>query len=524
MPLPQLHSFALWLPKHAALVKSITVDTGYLLPTDDVHGLPADSHVDEVQRVLLQALQLAGTKSAPPAAAPASATAAVSASVGGHTAAQQQQQEGWRLASFSSDLPRAELLAALPAHSLTHLDIYAGSCSTRSGEGSNAIAASLARLTSLQHLELWIGTDGIPVSVLAGVAQLSQLTALTLQGWWDGIKQPLEQLLAQQLPLRKLDVSMRDDIRDSPQPVLDIKHLTTLEQLSTVGQLPEGSALPAQLKQLQLEQCSASNFAAVMPLQQLQRLNLYIVTDSAGEVARLAQLPALQHLTLSYTTLRLAAATAHVWRQLPQLQELHVKEMDDNDPGMVVQTQSILAGIAAATSLTHLHLHSWSLYKKEMSDVEMADIIVCPRLAGLSRLQKLYIHSPMGGSDPFDALALTALTGLTHLDLAGSSSLVATDSATALAHSLTRLRHLDMGECSPIFLGSTQLMLALGQLTQLTFVNIRQWYDSQLTVGGLMQLTGLRHLEGLEVSRSPEITKEVLGVFLAAVRGQKKSC
>jgi hypothetical protein len=130
----------------------------------------------------------------------------------------------------------------------------------------------------------------------------------------------------------------------------------------------------------------------------------------------------------------------------------------------------------------------------------------------------------MGGSDPFDALALTALTGLTHLDLAGSSSLVATDSATALARSLTRLRHLDMGECSPIFLGSTQLMLALGQLTQLTFVNIRQWYDSQLTVGGLMQLTGLRHLEGLEVSRSPEITKEVLGVFWAAVRGQKKSC
>jgi hypothetical protein len=168
MPLPQLHSFALWLPKHAALVKSITVETGYLLPTDDVHGLPADSHVDEVQRVLLQALQLAGTKSAPPAAAPASATAAVSASVGGNTAAQQQQQqqqEGWRLASFSSDLPRAELLAALPAHNLTHLDIYAGSCSTRSGEGSNAIAASLARLTSLQHLELWIGTDGIPVSV-----------------------------------------------------------------------------------------------------------------------------------------------------------------------------------------------------------------------------------------------------------------------------------------------------------------------------------------------------------------------
>jgi hypothetical protein len=69
--------------------------------------------------VLHRALQLAGTMPASSAAAVPSATAAVSASVDRNTAAQQQQQQGWRLASFSSKVPgAAELLLALPANSV----------------------------------------------------------------------------------------------------------------------------------------------------------------------------------------------------------------------------------------------------------------------------------------------------------------------------------------------------------------------------------------------------------------------
>jgi hypothetical protein len=62
---------------------------------------------------------------------------------------QQQQQQGWRLASFSSDTPAAELLAALPPHSLTHLDLCEGCCcSTHSGENISSLSAALAQLSS----------------------------------------------------------------------------------------------------------------------------------------------------------------------------------------------------------------------------------------------------------------------------------------------------------------------------------------------------------------------------------------
>jgi hypothetical protein len=302
MPLPQLRSFAMWLPKHAALVNSITAKIGYL--QDGVYRPPPDLHVDEAQRLLHRALQLAGTMPAPPTAAMLSGTAAVAASVRGDTAAQQQR---WRLASFRSNLPSAELLAALPTYSLTRLDLYDGRCRTCSDEDNSSIAAALAPLSSLQHLLLMIRESGIPVSALAGVAQLSRLTALELYGHAPGITPLLEQLLCQQLPLCKLKFSVCDPTSGPTQPVLDIKHLTTLTELSSCwrswrAQPPVVTALPVQLKQLQLVQCSVSDLAAVMPLKQLQRLDITIDTNTAGEVARVAAAsPAASGVGLHHT-------------------------------------------------------------------------------------------------------------------------------------------------------------------------------------------------------------------------------
>jgi hypothetical protein len=176
VPLPKLNSFALWLPKHAALVNSITAK----MICEQGDAQPPDSHIDEAQRVLHQALQLAGTAAAAPPTAAMLSAAAVAASVNEYTPTQQQKQQGLRLASFSSDLPSAELLAALPAHSLTHLEVYHGCYRTRSDKDNSSIAAALARLSSLQHLELTTSENGIPVSALEGVAQLSRLTALEL--------------------------------------------------------------------------------------------------------------------------------------------------------------------------------------------------------------------------------------------------------------------------------------------------------------------------------------------------------
>jgi hypothetical protein len=67
-----------------------------------------------------------------------------------HLQQQQQQQHDWRLASFSCNLSGAAgMLAALPAHSLTSLDLgITNSYDTSSKE----LAAALARLSSLQRL------------------------------------------------------------------------------------------------------------------------------------------------------------------------------------------------------------------------------------------------------------------------------------------------------------------------------------------------------------------------------------
>jgi hypothetical protein len=68
-------------------------------------------------------------------------------------------------------------------------------------------------------------------------------------------------------------------------------------------------------------------------------------------------------------------------------------------------------------------------------------------LAGLTRLQHLTIPVPsyvVAG----DALALTALTALTHLDLRGASCGLDDIVANALACSLKQLRHLDLSYSS----------------------------------------------------------------------------
>jgi hypothetical protein len=200
-PLQQLHSFSQWLPKHAALVQSITATTETaairsIARLSSVRG-PSDSHLEAAQQLLQQALQ--GAANAPKSGAAAAAVAAPRACAllaagaeGLPTASahqtvtmqeQQQQQPGWRLASFSSDLPAAPaLLHVLPAHSLTHLHLHLhGSAAARR---ASAGLSHLARLSSLQHLHLHSSNAmyELPVGCLAGLAQLSQLTSLRLSG------------------------------------------------------------------------------------------------------------------------------------------------------------------------------------------------------------------------------------------------------------------------------------------------------------------------------------------------------
>jgi hypothetical protein len=209
----QLGSFTDWLQRHPGLVRSIVINAGSLLLIDDkVHGLQKEAHYRTASRLLQQALQLAALPQANTVSAAAGAAAA-----GIQTPQQQQQQQqGLQVVSLSSSClakPGAlGILAALPAHSLTHLDLTFNSCVV----DASLVSAALMRLSSLQelHLKRCLATR-VTGSCAPAIMQLSRLTSLRLEGChWCGSGEQLQQLLAQPLPLRQL--VLHNDSRYAP--------------------------------------------------------------------------------------------------------------------------------------------------------------------------------------------------------------------------------------------------------------------------------------------------------------------
>jgi hypothetical protein len=111
------------------------------------------------------------------------------------------------------------VLAALPADSLTALDL---SPVESIGADGRQLSALIARLSSLKQLTLaGPGTESMPRSCFEGVAQLTGLTSLEL-GWkWRGVEESIQQLLSQSLPLRRLCLR-------ASAPVLDLTALASL--------------------------------------------------------------------------------------------------------------------------------------------------------------------------------------------------------------------------------------------------------------------------------------------------------
>jgi Leucine-rich repeat (LRR) protein len=410
---------------------------------------------------------------------------------------QQQQQRGLRLVSFTGDLPGMPgMLAALPAHSLTQLELDLSFSRVLSGPG---LAAALARLSNLQQLSLSTAViDGIPASCLSGVAQLNHLTSLSLAGHWSGGQQPLQQCLAQLPPLRQLRLKL-----SMLPPKLDLAHCSELQELTfaTDDSLPEGTTLPLQLQRLNLSTAGSGDELAGLQLhrlQELQHLSLR-VPMTARSLQDLTQLPALQHVALSYCTAAAAEQTAGVWQQLPQLHELDVQYYDDmDDMPDKRQMLAILGGIKACDSLTKLELEVRAVrieqQQEEDSDDDFPDFLHEPvntcSLSSLTNLQDLRIveSSQLTAGD---ALSLTALTRLTRLELGGLDKGVGELAANAIACCLKELRYLDLQHCG---LGSTCLA-AIAHLPKLTELKIE--HNSGLTRQGLMQLTRLSTLQKL---------------------------
>jgi hypothetical protein len=239
---------------------------------------------------------------------------------------------------------------------------------------------------------------------------------------------------------------------------------------------------------------------AVAKLQQLQDLKFTYRLDEASSVPEavqqlqpLAQLSALQRLTICYNNASLAAASAASWAQLPQLCEL---QLDFHfEPASGQEWQAIIGGLAAATSLTKLELTAADERLDPFKNWYVVEpAAACGALAGLTRLQDLCIR-PESCLMPRDAQALSALTGLTRLVLAELGDGVGDEAAAAIARSCRQLRELDLRNCS---LGNATCLAEIAQLTQLTELRLK-CNVSVVTEQMLMQLTVLKQLQQLSV-------------------------
>uniref|UniRef100_A0A383V7H8 F-box domain-containing protein n=1 Tax=Tetradesmus obliquus TaxID=3088 RepID=A0A383V7H8_TETOB len=297
-PLSDLCSFARWLPKHALLVKSSNITAPRW--REQVDGLPWGLHLEAAQQLLQMALQMA---TAPPVAAAAAAAppplpAIAAEQITAPYQPQQLLQQSWQqqlvrllaISSITMMCTKNNMLAALPAHSLTHLYLK----TLEWPYGRLAFSAALTRLSNLQQLHL-VYPDTEAGSCLTGLAQLTQLTLLELDCYYTE-KSMLQQLLAQPLPLRvlRLQSAYWEDH-------LDLSHLTQLQEFSnkescrTSGEL--NTSFPEQLQKLEAGPLHhEDDFQALLQLQQLQSLAFADYVGDPELLLRLAQLPALQQL------------------------------------------------------------------------------------------------------------------------------------------------------------------------------------------------------------------------------------
>jgi hypothetical protein len=419
---------------------------------------------------------------------------------------QPQRTPGLHLASFSGDGPGvADIVAVLPAHSLTRLSMSL--VSSKSVDAA-ALSAALARLSSLQQLQ----ATSLPVSCLPALGQLSHLTHLELNA--EGYH----------------DTAANAD----PEEML---HLAQLEVLKTTAGLAADTVLPAQLQRLSLPGCRGCRLdgpalAAVMHLQQLTFLSFEVGFREQAPLLRLAQLPALQQLCLEYDLgsqrgLAACVATSPAWAKLPQLRELVVCDVRRwptyrRFHPTRQQTEAIVASIAAATNLTRLSL-SLLVGRSDALEGELpclqwlADMVSVLPVHSLTHLRVSAPFSDNAGNGAalsaamvclssmqqleVDCLpvscwpALGQLSHLTHLELCAEDVWHNAAHAAAILQQLPpllrRLR-LDLGAADNI----EDLPLDMGHLTQLEKLDLTAGLAEGTVLPPQLQRLSLPHYPG----------------------------
>ena len=428
--------FATWLPQHAGLVSSI--DTG--------------SCGDNEVKVFCQGLCTLSLRQAAAAAQPL------------------------RLRSFSTSIPCASMISALPAASLTCLELrYA---EEQTDVHSPALVSAFSLLQCLREFRLVYGTPIVTNSCLKGVAQLPELAEVHLSYCkWSSLSSLPSQLQRLHLESREEDAML-----------VDISHLSCLRKLriDTVT-LVEGSTFPSGLTSLTVISCPLE-IQTIHSLQCLQELEMEDVFSGQdhGALAHLVQLPNLRHVSLSYHAYMvhrweiLAAEAAPTWRQVTHLKELTIETVspwvstEELAPSLAIVGQ----GIAAATSLTKLSL-------ERLPAVDFCCYIKC-----LTQLAHLSIEGASFSRQ--DALHLKQLTKLTSLSM---SSCMAIDDAVAVAlvSSLCKLRVLSLSGCGMVSDAVLPALEGLQDLRSLSLAGVNWLHDQSVQL--LAPLTQLTRLE-----------------------------
>lgn len=396
-----------------------------------------------------------------------------------------------RLQSYSSFVgATAGLLAALPAATLTHLDVIAD----RSPWFGN-----MAMLTNLRQLRLWI--DPVPADTvnnrLQEVGRLCKLTQLELGDVPVGSDM---QLLPDQLQLLNLTykgyhpVEEEDEeLTDWSQAVVNLQHMTALQHLSIKAvTLADGSSLPPDLQLLELHgQWAADGLLGVSSLHQVTSVKLVNWTLCSDNLEVLQHLPQLKKLALNLEVHGDPLDVAPAWRGLP-LCDLQLQA----DAMTGAEVQQLMQHVAAATMLTMLKVRI-----DDLESLEPPGLAACEQLTALTHLKELNLA--MGDPDSFvqqDAQHLSALVTLTSLDLCFNESGPYLDGAILclLALMLTRLKHLSINVLGDYKseVGFIHALPVVGRLTTLECLFLHKFNASEAQ-RGLQYLTGLSRLKQL---------------------------
>eukprot|EP00775_Hariotina_reticulata_P003565 gene3565-3833_t len=453
-----------WLPKNGYLVRHLSIQNKFwaLMPEPNMS-------IAAAARLISSGLQQAPSKA--PANMPL------------------------QLYSFDSSVINThDTLAALPAGSLTRLQL---TCPNSVNRNSREWCKQLMQLSGLQQLNLKLTTStGDTDKMLAlltsqvepSLHRLSQLTHLDLS-WFVPDLRLLQGLnkLPENLNYLKLDITISEFAFDisNLQP-LDLQRLTNLQQLQlSVGGISAAcpwqiNPLPGHVTKLGLWFCDSWQSIkdlGILTLKQLQQLSFNCLCDHK-ELQQLSTLKSLTHLSLEHYSHAEALGAAKVW---PQLSQLHCLTMDvkdgcagvqpteEEEEQLVRERGSIMQGISQATSLTKLDLWMWGFMGE--------DVAVCAMLKPLRGLQ--WLHLRVGCQDDSlvapallqseDAIHLTALTAMTHLDLARAGTGVGDSAAALLCKNMPLLRHLDVSSCN---LRAVAALQAMAELKQLTYLNV----------------------------------------------------